>query len=70
MARNRPVHFHVWKLAGGDRAFFRLARPFRSTQAAGQFASRTEPDKTRYMVRQCDDPRCEAKFVDGRKRKG
>lgn len=59
---NLPHHFHVWRLAAGDKALFRIARPFRTSQAAGQWQRRRDPDKTRYHVLRCTDPNCLKKF--------
>ena len=59
MRSNYPVHFHVWRMPKtGTRALFRIARAFRTSQAAGQWARRREPDKTRFRVLRCTDPRC------------
>ena len=61
MAANRP-HFHVWRMAKGDRAFFRLVRAFHTRQAARQYATRREPDPDRFMVLQCDKEACRPKL--------
>ena len=53
---NRP-HFHVWRMATGDRAFFRLARGFHTRQAARQFAKRRDTPE-RLMVLQCERTAC------------
>ncbi len=58
MPRNRPEHFHVWRKAKGDRIFYVLRRPFNTSQAAGQWAKRREPDKARFMVLRCTEERC------------
>lgn len=58
---NRP-HYHVWRLADGERAYFKLARGFHTRQAAHQFERRREPDKSRYIIRECWRERCKPKL--------
>lgn len=54
---NRP-HYHVWRLAEGDRIFYLCKKGFHTRQAARQWAKRREVEDERYMVRQCYRTRC------------
>ena len=54
---NRP-HFHVWKLAKGDRAYFKLVRPFHTRQNARKYAIRQQmaPDRFQKQGVSIDTP--------------
>ena len=53
-------HYHVWKLAGSNKAYFRLAKPYRHRQNAQQAKIPGEliGVKRSRMVLECCDPAC------------
>ena len=57
---NRP-HCHVWAEARTGRILYRLARPFWSRQAAGQWARRHYPDRETTIMK-CERPECAPKL--------
>ena len=57
MTANRP-HYHVWKLAKGDRAIFMLRRGFHTRQNARKYALRRDVPPDRFIVRPCEREAC------------